>query len=303
MKKKIKKVFGINIEQEIRADFDKEIIRANNVRCKIVLIILCVPMIPYVIHLFLTSDPELPANCLILFIELIGLYLLFFHENAEYIGTLHILIMVVCLAWSQYVNYMNDQSAVNYMPYLIGLMGLAAVAYLRPLQSVVLFGLNHLVFLLISFHVIKDGTILLENSVNSTIAVLFSILFSISNYHSKLRHSVNKKLLTDLHEANAKLTEYVHKDVGTGINNRRALNERLDTEWENALIFQKPLSFMMIDIDFFKQYNDTYGHSRGDVCLREVAQCISDITKKFNAYVARFGGEEFSVLLPDMNEE
>ena len=91
------------------------------------------------------------------------------------------------------------------------------------------------------------------------------------------------------------------KDKVTGIANRYRLEDFLHREWGNSIRNQIPLSIIMIDIDRFKQFNDTYGHLEGDRCLRQVAQTIDATIKRSKDLVARYGGEEFIVILPDIN--
>lgn len=88
------------------------------------------------------------------------------------------------------------------------------------------------------------------------------------------------------------------KDGLTNIANRRRFNVSLELEWESARSNGQPLSVLMFDIDFFKQYNDLYGHIKGDRCLTDIAQTLSLALDGPRDLVARFGGEEFVVLLP-----
>ncbi|MCP5277744.1 MAG: diguanylate cyclase [Thiobacillus sp.] len=83
----------------------------------------------------------------------------------------------------------------------------------------------------------------------------------------------------------------------TQISNRRAFDEVLVLEWRRALRNQSPLSLLMVDIDHFKQFNDTYGHLIGDDCLRQVAQALHHCLKRAGDFVARYGGEEFAAIL------
>jgi diguanylate cyclase (GGDEF)-like protein len=88
-------------------------------------------------------------------------------------------------------------------------------------------------------------------------------------------------------------------DSLTGIPNRRSFTERIATEFKRSLRDQVPLSVILLDVDTFKAYNDTYGHGRGDQCLQKVSRHIKDSLKRPSDFCARIGGEEFIVLLPE----
>ena len=106
-----------------------------------------------------------------------------------------------------------------------------------------------------------------------------------------------------LMELNQKLERLSAIDGLTGIANRRQFDEALNRLWRRALRESSPISLIMIDIDHFKSYNDTYGHLAGDDCLRVVAQALSQTVKRPFDLVSRYGGEEFAVILPDTNRE
>jgi len=95
------------------------------------------------------------------------------------------------------------------------------------------------------------------------------------------------------------LTTVSLTDELTGIPNRRYFNSQLNSEWQRAVRDSFPLSCIMLDIDHFKLYNDTYGHLKGDEVLKKVAKTISLQLKRPADFSARYGGEEFVVLLPD----
>lgn len=88
-------------------------------------------------------------------------------------------------------------------------------------------------------------------------------------------------------------------DALTGIPNRRSFSERIMQEFNRSRRDKHPLSIIMGDIDRFKQYNDKYGHSKGDECLRSVAQAINSTLKRPGDFCARYGGEEFIIILPN----
>jgi len=108
-----------------------------------------------------------------------------------------------------------------------------------------------------------------------------------------------EKVEVALQKANHELQRLAILDGLTQIPNRRRLDEYLDQEWKRAIREQAPLCFIMCDVDFFKRYNDTYGHQAGDECLQQVARAISRAVKRPADLVARYGGEEFAVVLPN----
>lgn len=95
------------------------------------------------------------------------------------------------------------------------------------------------------------------------------------------------------------LEEYSYQDGLTGIANRRMFDTVLEREWASAQRSQLPLSLIILDIDFFKQYNDHFGHIKGDDCLRQVARTLALAANRPRDFIARIGGEEFVWLLPE----
>ena len=89
----------------------------------------------------------------------------------------------------------------------------------------------------------------------------------------------------------------------TQLTNRRVFKEQLEQEWYRALRSQHPLSLVICDVDYFKLYNDTYGHPQGDECLRQVSQALKQVLKRPGDVIARYGGEEFVFLLPETGAE
>jgi diguanylate cyclase (GGDEF)-like protein len=107
-----------------------------------------------------------------------------------------------------------------------------------------------------------------------------------------LRDVTDRKLLQD------QLAQMAFVDGLTGIQNRRAFDLALEKEWKRAARSGRPLSVILLDVDHFKIYNDTYGHLTGDDCLRSIAAAIQICVRRPDDVVARFGGEELAVLLP-----
>jgi len=89
----------------------------------------------------------------------------------------------------------------------------------------------------------------------------------------------------------------------TGLANRRRFDQYLATEWRRGMRARQPLSLLMLDVDLFKAYNDSYGHQRGDSCLKQIAESCMDVVSRPGDLVARFGGEEFVVTMPNTESE
>ena len=112
-------------------------------------------------------------------------------------------------------------------------------------------------------------------------------------YQSLLNQQNNSLVQSNYH-----LKNLATIDSLTGLANRRAFDERFKSEWQRAEREQTDLSVLLLDVDFFKPYNDFYGHQQGDICLKQVAQALSESVRRGGDFVARYGGEEFVILLP-----
>jgi diguanylate cyclase (GGDEF)-like protein len=122
---------------------------------------------------------------------------------------------------------------------------------------------------------------------------------AISVAHTEITY--RKTLEAKLAVANRRLADLAVKDHLTGLFNRRHFDEELHSALGRALRSRSPLSMLMIDVDHFKLYNDTYGHPDGDECLRAVASCLA-ATLDGSAILCRFGGEEFGAILMDADQ-
>ncbi|WP_263354511.1 sensor domain-containing diguanylate cyclase [Acidicapsa acidisoli] len=114
--------------------------------------------------------------------------------------------------------------------------------------------------------------------------------------------SERKRSEEHLQSAYRAMESLVVVDALTGIANRRRFDEALASEWRRALRDGDKLSLLLIDADHFKRYNDTYGHVRGDSCLKQIAEAALDVVLRPGDLVARYGGEEFAVVLPGTDE-
>ncbi|MFL9925745.1 GGDEF domain-containing protein [Herbaspirillum lusitanum] len=124
-------------------------------------------------------------------------------------------------------------------------------------------------------------------SLFTSLTVLISQLYGITRLYNSIA-SANKVLLT-----------LANQDGLTSLTNRRCFDEILEIEWNRARRDKRSLGLLMIDVDFFKKYNDEYGHLQGDDCLRRVAEHLIGVIKRPGDVAARYGGEEFAIILPN----
>ncbi len=135
-------------------------------------------------------------------------------------------------------------------------------------------------------HVVRND----DGSVNALVGFMFDI-------------SERKRTEEHLTKLRMELEALSFKDGLTGVANRRRFDALIEVEWSEARKSQKPLSLIIVDIDLFKQYNDHYGHVRGDECLKRVAQALGTGATRERDLIARYGGEEFVLVLPETDEE
>lgn len=135
-------------------------------------------------------------------------------------------------------------------------------------------------------HVVRNE----DGSANALIGFMFDI-------------TERKQIEEELVRLQKEFRELSYKDGLTGVANRRMFDSVLDIEWSNALRNKQPLSVILIDIDYFKQYNDHYGHIQGDDCLKRVATALSKVGTRARDFFARYGGEEFILVLPETDTE
>ncbi|MFJ3054678.1 GGDEF domain-containing protein [Herbaspirillum sp. NPDC087042] len=135
-------------------------------------------------------------------------------------------------------------------------------------------------------HVVRND----DGSPNSLIGFMFDI-------------TERKKTEARLIELQKELEALSYRDGLTNVANRRMFDSALEVEWANAVRTQSSLSLIMLDIDFFKQYNDHYGHIAGDACLKQVAAVLSEAASRPKDFFARYGGEEFVLILPECDDK
>lgn len=173
-------------------------------------------------------------------------------------------------------------------------------------QAIVIFALVLLVYagfaIFIHHKVVRRLNILRAQVLQRSEGVSKSIELSGKDEISELAQSF-EQFANTIERQKVTLEEMSLKDSLTGISNRRAFDEHYVQALHVASRQRWPLAVMLLDVDYFKQYNDNYGHSQGDTCLKQVADLIKMQLPRKTDLLARYGGEEFAVLLPNTHEE
>jgi diguanylate cyclase (GGDEF)-like protein len=129
---------------------------------------------------------------------------------------------------------------------------------------------------------------------------LFTWNYNVLTNAIRLKYE-NEQLLSHLQGINNRLIELSVIDELTQIANRRSLDETLEKEWLRSKRMKSPISILMIDVDYFKQFNDEFGHIKGDECLRYIAKFLKENMNRPGDFLARYGGEEFCIIMPETN--
>ena len=211
------------------------------------------------------------------------------------------------LFWAAFSSGMLASGTSGSGPCLIAVMSIGAVFYLESVQAMLLFALAPVVFFCSALYCGTHWNSFEQECVSMLAATLFAYIISRINFVMLLRNFRDAAYISgqqrELIASNERLHQLSFLDPLTNIANRRFLEMSLVREWKQQTRANRSLSVIMIDIDWFKAYNDTYGHLAGDACLSLVASALKASVKRPSDMVTRFGGEEFCVLLPETGRE
>lgn len=138
-----------------------------------------------------------------------------------------------------------------------------------------------------------DDYIIKGNTISDTLPIAIAKVMEL--YELKTE---NRELILDLSRKNAELERLAFLDALTGISNRGHFDAVLQSEWDRAMNKRQQISMIMTDIDYFKNLNDSLGHKFGDYCLQKVARSLNRALRRTSDFLARYGGDEFAVILP-----
>ena len=218
---------------------------------------------------------------------------------------------VTCLAGLAHLYLEHGQTAVNSAYAQFGLLTIIVYAntsirlrFPHALATSATLIAGDLLFL-------HESTLLLpeQKLVGLGLGLITVSVTLIANYSSNREERLNyllglrnKLLVKDLHRSNELLTDVAETDGLTGLTNRAGFEIRFERLWKEAMKQQSSFSVIMVDVDHFKQTNDRYGHLYGDKVLKRIANLVLEALRKEEDHAARFGGEEFVILLPQTDE-
>lgn len=232
-----------------------------------------------------------------------------------WIQAVQLLYIYVLLLWCTDIFGTGLQLLDRLLMFQIGILFIAPVLILAHRVTLLFFPAIQVLGLVILFPSFLAADISsLPAFALAFFGMVVAILLSVVRYRLwlkeflllvKLRHKVEqlRREKADLEQTNLLLERMTQIDSLTGIFNRFMFDKTIQREWQRCKRHKVPLSLLMIDIDSFKAYNDHYGHPAGDECIRIVAETLSGAVKRSSDLAARYGGDEFAVILPYMDWE
>lgn len=211
-------------------------------------------------------------------------------QKAQQALNLQMFYGIFLMLWGACITVYDQRVSDNISVYLIISLTIAMIVKLKPLHSIIIFSLFQILlycFLPMFKESSKDSYGL---HVNMTVMTLMCICISIYKYYSDRRYYLYQQIML---EKNSKLNYLANQDSLTGLRNRRFLENEMDSIYKKCEAQKIPLTFMMLDIDSFKNYNDTFGHPQGDECLRRLSWRLNNTLDSNKEYLIRYGGEEF----------
>lgn len=236
------------------------------------------------------------------------------HINNLKITVIGTMFSAFILMWCGGISILDQYNSGQILVYVIATIAIAVTPILKPLLLILMYFSVQAWFIAMIIHFSNSNLIPFGNIVNSTAIVIISLVIACMRYKGREDDFIKRKELQEkseelkqlnkeLEETNYKLTRLSQIDGLTGIYNRLVFDRFINTEWEQCKRCQHQLSLLMIDVDYFKLYNDNYGHQAGDQCLRKIASVLSNCARQSSDIVSRYGGEEFAIILPDIEKE
>ena len=210
---------------------------------------------------------------------------------------------VFIVLWSAGISLMDQLTSGQIIVYVFAIIAIAVVPFFEPVILLVIYLAVQSLFIgfLPLFH--QTG-MLFGNIFNSTLLIILSLIISRMRFKSRVQDFNNRMTIQEkndeLVKVNRELEIISRTDSLTGVLNRLVFDKRMDAEWNRCKRHAIPLSLVMVDIDYFKAFNDNYGHQAGDESIKQVAAILAKCAKRSADTVTRYGGDEFAIILPHM---
>lgn len=228
------------------------------------------------------------------------------HENATLVY-----FYFLCF-WSCGITMLDQHSGTGVTVFSYILMAVAVFNILRPWKSLLLFSSSFICLNVLAITQQNNEIFFkVEPSIysilmNSFFVTALAIITAIMLYRYRVLHHYNQikihEQYDEIYKMNEKLNHLAMTDQLTQLGNRRYLEQQILELIDENKKTPHLVSGIMIDIDFFKQYNDLYGHQSGDYCLQTIAQLISSFAKEHDGFAVRYGGEEFFICMQDIDQ-
>lgn len=331
----LKQFFVVTVEDKYKKDFIHEINSINTLRVKICSITFIVCEIVVILLTVLIKRKGMfdqPDIYYLYMYFLLTAGMIFFllsftrlgkdvQRNLKKIQIGGVLFASYILFWCAGISLLDQLSYGQIVVYLSAIICVGVIPFFPPIVLFFIFAASEAFFLILQPFFQESADVVFGNTVNTLTFVIFSLVISRMRYKGFVEDFQNKRIIEEkntlleerslllkeindqLIEANLKLEKLSQRDSLTGVYNRMVFDRTLKMEWDRCKRHQIPLTLMMVDIDFFKQYNDTYGHQAGDECIKRVAEVLSSCARRSSDIITRYGGDEFALILPHMDRE
>ncbi len=326
--KSIKRIFAVSIPDGDKREFAVSIHRINIIRSKIttmtfIFLEVMMLVLHYIMHREELFDPpyiyygSMYALNLAVMIAFSAVFMRLgadVQKNVYRIRRAGIFFISFILLWCGGISLLDQFSSGQVIVYAVAVISIAITPIFEPLIIFLVYFAVHLLFLIALPYFQASPRLVFGNAVNSTTFVIMSWAISCMRYKSQAEDFNSKKLIlrkndeletinARLQEANKQLEILSRTDGLTGVINRMSFETIIREEWNRCKRHSIPLSLIMLDIDSFKGYNDSYGHQIGDCCIKLVADVLKAGAKRSSDRVVRYGGDEFVILLPHTDNE
>lgn len=321
MTAKLIRVFTKTLPEEMRQEFENERAVHTLRNCKYLSVLVMVFELFNMYMMACVRDGGLSVHShrvyfvlyiLLFTISLAGFVLsLIFERDVDRFAGLSLKLAVAesglfCL-WGTAVTLYDQRVTENVSVYLCIVLSVSIFVSYRPWEAVIVLGINQIILMLLfpTFQPVPTNN--MGNYTNTACATIMAVLIAAMRYNNGLETFHSRKIIVSqkekIEEMNRKLHIQVLTDELTRLYNRRYLKEVMPQVWKQYQEDSRQVTFVMMDIDNFKIYNDTYGHQAGDDCIALIAGLLKSHLNLPDCHLLRYGGEEFLAIIAGKDGE